>query len=374
LCKERNKLNNFNTSERKLKILIPTLSLGKSGGTRVLSLLSNYWKKLGNDVRIVSYYGSEEPYYPVDADMIWVNEEGIVQSLNDAKLNVRNSVFRRTKGIYKFLKNNSKEYDIVLANQNFSTWPVCFGSEATNFYYIQAYEPEFYSRTNIKGLIQIFMSWLTYYLPLTRVVNADIYQKYKNLNSNNVIPPGLDLNIYYPKENKDISGREFIVGCIGRKAEWKGSNDVGEAVKILRKKGYNIKFKVAFEPINYAEHELVKPDGDENLADFYRCLDVLVAPGHIQLGAVHYPVIEAMACKTPVVTTGYYPANDDNSFIVPVKRPDIIADTLAGIIGNYESAIKKTEIAYATISQFDWNIVSTKFLDVFNDELRRKQK
>jgi len=28
--------------------------------------------------------------------------------------------------------------------------------------------------------------------------------------------------------------------------------------------------------------------GLNNLADFYRSLDVLAAPGHIQLGAVHY--------------------------------------------------------------------------------------
>ncbi|WP_341479706.1 glycosyltransferase [Clostridium algidicarnis] len=68
------------------------------------------------------------------------------------------------------------------------------------------------------------------------------------------------------------------------------------------------------------------PDGDDNLADYYRNLDILVAPGHIQLGAIHYPVIEAMACNVPVITTGYYPANDENSFIVPVKRPDKIAE------------------------------------------------
>ena len=356
--------------KNKLKILIPILSLGKSGGIRVLCLLANYWKRAGHDVKILTYHGSDFPYYTVEVNVIWVDETGNQQLKNDNTLNLENSIVQRLKGIYKFLKKCSKEYDIVLANQNLSTWPVIFGSKATNIYYIQAYEPEFFSRKSIKGFIQAFMASISYYLPLSRVVNADIYKDYKNIKAEYVIPPGLDLKNYYPKNLSMIKNRKFVIGCIGRKEEWKGSNDVSIAVKILRNKGYNIKFKVAYNPVKYEQHELVCPDGDGNLADYYRSLDVLVAPGHLQLGSVHYPVIEAMACKTPVVTTGYYPADDTNSFIVPVKRPDIIAETLVRIIEDYGSAITKAEIAYSTVFQFDWNVVSKEFLKVFYDELR----
>ena len=118
------------------------------------------------------------------------------------------------------------------------------------------------------------------------------------------------------------------------------------------KKAIILKFKVAFNPVKYKNHELVHPDGDKKLADFYRSLDILVAPGHIQLGAIHYPVIESMACNTPVITTGYYPANDENSFIVPVKRPDKIAETIEMIINDYSVAINKAEKARKDIKQF----------------------
>lgn len=356
-------------NRNQLKILIPILSFGRAGGMRVLAELSNHWKYLSCDVTFVAFHESESPYYPVTCKIIWIDKSGAEIYNNKTIYREKNSSFKRMYALYKYIKSHSHNYDIIVANSNKSTWPVWLGSNSMNFYYIQAYEVEFNSHKNFKGVLKRLSAYLTYYLPLRKVVNAEIYKKYKNIKSEHVIPPGLDLSIYYPKI-LEHQNNEIVIGCIGRKAEWKGSNDVGEAVKILRSKGYNVKFKVAFESISYTEHQLVKPDGDENLADFYRSLDVLVAPGHIQLGAVHYPVIEAMACKTPVITTGYYPANNDNSFIVPVKRPDVIAETLVGIIEDYESAIKKAEIAYTMIPQFDWKVVSEKFLNIFNEELK----
>lgn len=351
---------------KKLRILIPMLSFGRAGGIRVLSQLSNKWIELGHTVCIVSHFESEDIYYPTKANIIWINDQGEEVDINRAQVNTKNIGLKKMYGIYNYLRKESSKYDVVLANHNLTAWPVALGSKAQNYYYIQAYEVEFISKKNIKGLLKQFSAWLTYFLPLIKVVNADVYRNFKNIKSDYVIPAGLDLNTYYPiKNDKQITNKDFTIGCIGRQAEWKGSNDVGDAVKILRSKGYKVDFKVAFERIKYKEHELVKPDGDDNLAQFYRDLDVLVAPGHIQLGAIHYPVIEAMACKTPVITTGYYPANTNNAFIVPIKRPDRLAETLSYIIDNYDDAIKKAELAYEDIKEFDWQIVSTNFLNIF---------
>jgi len=350
------------------KILIPILSFGRAGGFRVLSQLSNYWGYAKCDVTFVVFHESDSPYYPVNGKIIWIDINGYKVPSNNSKYDAKNSILKRVYALYKYLRKHSREYDIVLANSNQTAWPVWVGSSSINFYYIQAYEVGFYSASNIKGLLKRCSAYFTYFLPLHRVVNAEIYKKYKNINSKHVIPPGLDLNIYYPRAFSKKQNKNFVVGCIGRKAEWKGANDVGEAVKLLRSHGYDIKFRVAFESIKYTDHELVTPDGDESLANFYRSLDVLVAPGHIQLGAIHYPVIEAMACKVPVITTGYYPANNENSFIVPIKNPGAIAETIEKIIQNYKSATKKAEIAYTYMSQFKWTVVSTKFLDVFSNE------
>lgn len=349
-----------------MKILIPVWGFEKAGGYRVLSNLANHWIDNGHQVTFVSYFKENKPYYPIKAKIIWINKNGEeVKAYSDENKKEKISFF----AIKRFLKKNSTKFDVVLANYNLTAYNVWLGSSVANYYYIQAYEPELYPNTSYKKYILKLMAWITYFLPLKRIVNADIYRRYKNIKSNIVIPPGLDFSIYYPKKLEVDNKETLIVGCIGRTEEWKGSNDVGEAVRILHEKGYKIILKSAFNPVKYENHDLVLPDGDNNLADFYRSLDVLIAPGHIQLGAVHYPVIEAMACNVPVITTGYYPANDENSFITPIKRPERIAELLEIIINNYSIAVKKSEVAQSCIRDFDWKIVSQKFIDEFRRDL-----
>lgn len=355
-------------NSRKYKILIPVIGFDKSGGYRVLSELANAWINSGNEVTVCSYWESPQPYFPLKANIVWIDDKGVEQNTN-ILADPKNSGFRRTKALYLYLKKHSKEYDIVLANQNKTAFSTFLGSKTKNFYYIQAYEPEFSNGKSIKSYINMFTAWITYFFPLVRIVNADIYKRYKNIRSKYVVPPGLDLQNFHPKDLDKSNKRELVVGCIGRHEIWKGSEDVGEAVRILHERGYSVKLKVAFNPVSYKNHELVIPDGDSNLADYYRSLDVLVAPGHIQLGAIHYPVIEAMACNVPVITTGFYPANNENAFIVPIKRPDKIADILISIINDYSLAYAKVAIANKYIQRFDWNIVSKEFIDIFNKEL-----
>lgn len=351
-----------------LKILIPVAGFEKAGGYRVLSEIANSWVDSGYKVSFVTFYESYLPYYPTTANIIWVDINGEEVDSNTNFI-TKGSVKKIIHSLFRYIKKHSKDYDVILANHNLTAIPVCFASRNNNFYYIQAYEPEFYSKKNLKGIICKTIAWLTYFLPLIRIVNADIYKNYKNIRSNIVIPPGLNLDIYYPKELNEKQKDDFIIGCIGRKEEWKGSEDVAVAVKLLHDKGYKMKFKVAFNPVKYKNYEPVHPDGDNNLANFYRSLDILVAPGHIQLGAIHYPVIEAMACNVPVITTGYYPANDENSFIVPVKRPDKIAETIEMIINEYSIAIIKATKAREDIQQFDWETVSNKFIKIFKETI-----
>lgn len=343
-----------------MKIIIPVFGFGKAGGYRVLSNLANEWKK-EVDVEFLTFKDSEEPYFPTNVN------------INMLPIDLNNNFFKKIYYLLKYLNRDKKE-TVILANQNMTVWPTLFSKNKNKFYYIQAYEPEFYDEykgNKIKKIILKILAWLTYFMPLKRIVNSDLYLNYKNIRSNYVIPPGLDLEVYYPKKLERGNKKTLIVGCIGRVEEWKGAHDVGRAVEILHKKGLDIKLKVAFNPVEYLNHELVKPDGDENLADYYRSLDVLVAPGHIQLGAIHYPVIEAMACNVPVITTGYYPANNENSFIVPIKNPEKIAEVIERIYFNYEEAYKKSQKAQEKIGEFAWEVVAKNFLDIIKKEMEK---
>ncbi|MGL6115876.1 MAG: glycosyltransferase family 4 protein [Cetobacterium sp.] len=355
-----------------MKIIIPIIKFGKGGGHRVLMNLANHWKKNGIDVEIVVGKNTPKNYYPTIAKIVYVDEFGKNSTI---KSEYKMNYFFIMKGIFKYLKRQDKK-TVVIANKYTTAYFKLFKISKNYFYYIQAYEPEFYDSykgNSIKKNILKFLAWLTYFIPIKKIVNADIYKNYKNIKSEYVVPPGLDMDIYYPKKLSKYNKKTLIVGCIGRIEEWKGCQDVGKAIEILHKKGLNIKLKVAFNPIDYKNYELIKPDGDENLADYYRSLDVLVAPGHIQLGAIHYPVIEGMACNVPVITTGYYPATNENSFIVPIKSPEKIAETLESIYYNYEEAYNKALIAQEKIKEFDWEIIAQKFLDIIKKEVRNNK-
>ncbi|MBV1756286.1 MAG: hypothetical protein KMY55_00435 [Dethiosulfatibacter sp.] len=58
---------------------------------------------------------------------------------------------------------------------------------------------------------------------------------------------------------------------------------------------------------------------------------------------------QAMACETTVITMRYFPANYDNAYIVPIKSPDIIANSIIEIIKNPDIARIKSENAYKNI-------------------------
>jgi len=44
---------------------------------------------------------------------------------------------------------------------------------------------------------------------------------------------------------------------------------------------------------------VVVPGNDTELADYYRSVDILIAPGTVQHGAPHYPVMEAWHVECP---------------------------------------------------------------------------
>lgn len=364
-----------NVIKRKLRIIIPIWNFTKAGGIKVLSRLANEFENAGHEVIVICYCETDEPYYSLNCEIQYVDDKGNAVARRDS-MQTNNFVWRRMKllmipnALKRAINRLASDHCIVLANYNRTAYPVYQSNVINKFYYIQAYEVWDENATHLWRRITNQYVKRTYTLDLIRIVNAEIYKNYKEIKSDYVIPPGIDLSVYYQKTEHWDGNRPFVIGCIGRKEKWKGSDDVARAVDILQKKGLNIQFKVAFNPMECADFELVFPDGDEKLAEFYRQIDVMVAPGHIQLGAIHYPVIEAMACGTSVITTGYYPADENNAYIVPVACPEKIAEAIEEIMDDYDTAMRKIEVASKQIGQFDWSIVSQKMLDIFYENMK----
>jgi glycosyltransferase involved in cell wall biosynthesis len=377
-----------------MKIMIPMSYFGKQGGFRVLSNLASTWVEMGHDVTMLVHYSSQQPYFPTKAKIIWIDNQGEETICKTGDLDKK---YRKFYG-YKFLailialirgiEKHGSDEDIILAGLTWTVLPIWMSRvNAKKFHYIQVYEPELYINTEVPGFFLLksivassvlwLLSSVNYLLNLQKIVNSPIYFKYKLLRSSNYVPPGIDFSIFYPKSQdleSDRKNKITTLGCIGRQEAWKGTADVLDAFDILKQENCNVKLLVAYG--NLPENRKLSPDchivipkNDGELGEFYRSVDIMIAPGTIQLGAPHYPVMEAMACGIPVITTGYIPASleRNNSWIVPINDPQAISNAVREIIKNTDVRNERILNANKDIQDFSWEAVSEKMLNIFKD-------
>lgn len=355
-----------------MKIIIPlVVNFGSQGGYRVLSQLANNWMKMGHEVNFLVYKDFTKPYFPTQASMIKYNEFGDIVDITEVKNNLKIlGTLQLRWAMRKAL--DVLEADVVLATQCFTAGPVWKSKiNAKKFYYIQAYEPEFYSGKKLKDFIYKNLAKNSYNYPLKKIVNSEMYFDYKEIKTNRVVYPGLDFNVFYPKTDALVKKSKYIIGTIGRLEKIKGTQYIIEAFEILRKKyGEQIELHIAFGNSEWSDFDgvkLIKPNNDSELGDYYRSVDIYVCASTFQLQAVHYPVIEAMSCKTVLITTGYYPADENNSYLVKIKDKNPIVDKVEEIIGYPDEAEQKAKNALKDINQFDWINVSQKMITYFNE-------
>lgn len=353
-----------------MKILVPILGFGRAGGNRVLSQLANTWVHLGHEVTFLAPSAGSPPYFPTLAKIVWSDASGRLNEAaqppeDEGKASGRRNVMSLWRGLRK-LKG---QYDIVLANHCFTAWATALACPRSKlFYYVQAYEPEYFELSN-----QPLHQWLariSYRLPLHQIANAPIYCGYREIKAVDWVPPGLDMNIFRPKLAQSLrcDSDEFVIGCIGRSEPTKGTEYVLAAFERLFQINTRFRLRVAYGnlPHNYSHPavEVVVPGNDRELAEFYRSIDVMVAVGTVQHGAAHYPVLEAMACGIPVVTTGYLPASNENAWLVPNKDPVAIVAAIEEIARDTNAA-QKANKALNDIQSYSWDVVATNMLAIF---------
>ncbi|HWH63878.1 MAG TPA: glycosyltransferase family 4 protein [Ginsengibacter sp.] len=357
-----------------MRILIPVLGFGQSGGSRVLSKFADELIRLGHCVDFLSPDTSKIPYFPTSASILWVDKKGNLISYRNFGTRKATALSNQKRLLKAFRKLDAKSYDIIIANQSLTTIPVKIsGLAPKTLYYVQAYEPDYYHLIpTIKNKILEILSICSYKMNFFTVVNAEIYLKFKKLRASRVLYPGIDFNIFYPIKKEIKKEKEIIIGTIGRIEPQKGTRYVLEAFNKLRKTHKNIKLYVAFG--NQEDFEgledvyCFQPHGDMALADFYRKLDYYFCAGFVQIGAFHYPVVEAMSCGISLITTQYFPTSDNNSWIVSPKNAEDIVKKFELAHNNSELREKKIGQALNDVQQFDWKILGEK-LNAYLKEL-----
>jgi len=354
-----------------MRIIIPIIGFAKSGGMRVLSGIADGMIKNGYDVIFICPKNNSVPYFPTRAKIITYN----LKYSNIKYIRVIENLFMMWHKLNKVVCKN----DVVLANHSFTAWPVAFTKKCRKYYYVQAYEPDFYSNFFAKTL-----SRLSYKLKLNIIVNAAYYaEQYDIFKGAPVLLAGVDLLNIVPNstdsiENKYksvISGdKELIIGCIGRDQEWKGTSVAIDSFLRFRNSNHNVKCKMKvafFLPSKYEDIEGVineQPHGDTNLINFYKSVDIFLAPGYLQLGALHYPILESLACGVPIIHCGYKPGDSNNSWIVSPKNITEIVNNIYHILNSYDKAIQKIKLGIETSKSYSWENVASNFIQIIKRE------
>lgn len=145
---------------------------------------------------------------------------------------------------------------------------------------------------------------------------------------------------------KNISKKNIIIGALGRMVEKKGFYDYIDALKILKKKGFNFKAILAGDGFLYKDlrkyasdlPELEFPGWVKNKKDFFNKIDVFCQPSHFEPFGL--TVIEAMSYGKPVISTKcdgpIEIINNDkkNGVLVAINNPEEITEAIINLITN----------------------------------------
>ncbi len=359
-----------------MRILIPIIGFGRAGGYRVLSELASHWSDRGAEVDVRGDGRSDPPYFPTRGGIRRFARDGseLAAGQPAGRFRPRGDGASIYLGMWRALRRTAADYDVVLANHSLTAWPVALAPRprTKRVYYVQAYEPDYFAA--VPGLAARVLGRLSawsYRLPLQRIVNSPIYLRFRELSAEQWVPPGLDLALFHRRSAPPprAPGQPFVVGTIGRHEPAKGTADVLAAFERLAARRDEVRLSVAYGNLpatwSHPRASIAVPADDAELAAWYRGLDVLVAPGTLQLGACHYPVLEAMASGVPVVTTGYLPADRDNAWIVPVHAPDAVAAAIEDVMAQAPPALAaRLDLAHAAVQRFGWRAVAAQFLQL----------
>ena len=183
-----------------------------------------------------------------------------------------------------------------------------------------------------------------------------------------VVPLPMKLELYKPAS---LGERGNVIVHIGTRPVKNPQISI-EAIKILRKRGYNVKLVMIGAPIGIPSDEAVEFRSglmeSEKLELLCRA-KALILPSSYE--ALPYVILEAMACGTPVVVSNAVPEevviNGYNGIRVNGYDSRDYADALESLLRNEELWLRLHSNGLRFAKQFDHISVTKKYLDIIGE-------
>jgi glycosyltransferase involved in cell wall biosynthesis len=371
-----------------MKITFVTSGTSRTGGIRVLFEVGDRLAGRGHNVTYLSLGFSQHAWFKFKNSVNFLYPEQKYMKLLPPFLrryNLSDIINHELRALqipyeiesYKLLAQNiPRDSDITIATFCFTAFAVHRANIGIGYYYIQHYEPLFFSSNPY--LYQVAKE--TYYLPLKWVVNSSWAneQLRKRIGRQGpVVVPGVDANVFFPRE---VNRRENVktVISLGKGGKIKGLNYLFKALEIVKKES-DVKLKLILygnEPhlakMSPIQTEYIINPTDEELSKLYSLSDIAVVPSLYESSPL--PPLEAMACGTPVVTTRYgtedYCFNEVNSLVVPPADYKALASTILRVLKDEDLRENLRKEGLKTAKLLTWDETTNKVERLFIEAIK----
>lgn len=173
-----------------------------------------------------------------------------------------------------------------------------------------------------------------------------------------IIPDGVNLSKFYPKNVErleQLDSRTVKLGWVGN-SKWvdgdiKGINTIIiPAVEMLKKHGYPVELITSDRQDKLIPHD--------EMVDFYSNIDCYICASLCE--GTPNPVLEAMACGVPVISTDVGIVSDafgplQKQFILPDRSFSCLADKIVEMLDNRHFFVELSNENLSQIKAWDWN-------------------
>lgn len=318
-----------------------------SGGSRVIATYADLLTRRGHEVRVVSQPNSKHTLFDHIRSL---SRTGRLARQTTTKHHFARPGldFQIIDSIRPIIDDDLPDADVVIA----TFWVTAYWVAALapqkgrKFYFVQGHE--------VHDHLPWQISRGSYYLPLKKITVSNwlantMAEEYDDRDVA-LVPNGVDTTLFHaqPRTRQSVP----TIGMMYSPTHLKGTDTVLKAVEKARQRMPNLRL-VAFSTTDPASHlplpqntRYVRTPDQTEIRDIYGTCDAwLFGSRHEGFGL---PLLEAMACRTPVIATRAGAA------------PDLIQDGVNGHIINVGDADSMADkiLSTLTLSPTDWRAMS----------------
>lgn len=378
-----------------MRINIVITGFGRARGTAGHQILFGYANGLldrGHDVVIITTIPSERPeWFDLRAEIVEPRATSLLSaglrtayryggfrlgsadksSVKDALTDVTACLspwtalpYRRASAIDRF-RRAVRPADITIASAALTALPVFLYGTGTKVYLMQHYETYFTPERDPQWQrLYEFEAELSYKLPLHRIANSSWladHVRQRHGGEVDLCLNAFDHQQFFPDGHPPDTPLT-VVSYSGRGAEWKGFADAAQAIRILRERLGEVRWRVFGADAEIPPENPIAPYEPMGVVDapairrMYSEAHVALCPAWYESFPM-YPM-EAMSCGCAVVTTALgaedYARHEHNALVVSARDPQAMADSVMRLAGDVALRTRLVDQAHRDIQAFTW--------------------